>query len=81
MACGVPVVATAVGGMTDIVTKEHDCGLLVEYGNCTELANSLLRLMTDRQLLKRYAEGALRSARADYDLITAAESVLNLYSD
>lgn len=81
MACGVPVVATAVGGMTDIVTKEHDCGLLVEYGNCTELASSLLQLMTDRQLLKRFAEGALRSVKSDYDLISAAESVLRLYNN
>jgi glycosyltransferase involved in cell wall biosynthesis len=80
MACGVPVIATAVGGMTDIVTDAHDCGILVEYGNCTAFASALLKLMNDKQLLKRYAEGALRSAKADYDLISAAESVLRLYN-
>jgi glycosyltransferase involved in cell wall biosynthesis len=46
MCMGVPVVATAAGGVPELVLD--GTGLLVSPGNPKELAGALMRLMTDR---------------------------------
>lgn len=44
-ACGLPVVATRVGGNPDLVRS--DCGVLVPTGEPAQLADALLRLLRD----------------------------------
>ncbi len=51
MAVGLPVVATRVGGMKEIVDPGNT-GFLVEMGNARELCETLLKLLTDDQLCK-----------------------------
>jgi glycosyltransferase involved in cell wall biosynthesis len=46
MACGLPVIATAVGGSLDVVDHGHT-GLLVTPDSPVELAEAIRRLMTD----------------------------------
>ena len=60
MACGVPVVATASPGTREIVDGSN--GLLVERHEPAEVAASLARLLTDRMLHARLADGARSSA-------------------
>ena len=79
MAAGTPVIATRAGGMTDIVTEEHDCGLPVEYGDRAALAGAVEKLMDDPALRARFARGARRTAEREYDLHEAARRVLALY--
>ena len=79
MAAGTPVIATRAGGMTDIVTKEHACGLAVDYGDKTALAGAVMKLMDDPALRQRLAEGARRTAEREYDVREAARRVLKLY--
>jgi len=64
-ACGIPVVASAVGGLREIVS-DGDTGLLVEYGRPQELAHAILRILTDRELAKRLAANARRKAETEY---------------
>ena len=52
MACHVPVVATRVGGMTEIV-EEGKTGILVESGSASELAEAILRTLSDEDLRKK----------------------------
>ena len=54
-----PVVAMSVGGIRDVV-EDGVNGLLVSSDD--ELAEALVRLLTDRQLAERLAAGARRSA-------------------
>jgi glycosyltransferase involved in cell wall biosynthesis len=61
MACGIPVVATAVGGLKEIV-QEGESGLLVPAGDSTALAQALVTLLTNEPLRRRLAQGALRRA-------------------
>jgi glycosyltransferase involved in cell wall biosynthesis len=62
MAYGRPVVATAVGGLTDAV--EHEVtGLLVEPGDATALRRALERLLADAALRRRLGTAARTSAR------------------
>lgn len=55
-----PVVATRVGGIRDLV-EDGANGLLVEPGDTAGLAAALVRLLSDRELAERLAEGAAAS--------------------
>ena len=57
MACQVPVVATGVGGMTEIV-EEGKTGLLVESGSAPELAEAILHILSVEDLMKRMRNAA-----------------------
>jgi glycosyltransferase involved in cell wall biosynthesis len=66
MACGKPVVATRVGGVTDIVT-DRQTGLLVPYGDRAALKNALTSLLGDRTLRREVGEAARRSVGEKFD--------------
>ena len=56
-----PVVGTRVGGIPDLVEDDGN-GLLVEPGDTQALADAIVRVLTDRTLADRLAEGAHASA-------------------
>lgn len=58
-AYGLPVVATPVGGLPDIVKDGEDC-LLFNPGDCEQLAVQLERMITDEELREKI-EGASRN--------------------
>jgi glycosyltransferase involved in cell wall biosynthesis len=78
MACQVPVVATRVGGMTEIVAASR-AGLLVEPGDATALAEAILRLLGDDSLRKRMGEAGRQQAAARYSWERVTEDLLHLY--
>lgn len=57
LACGVPVIASAVGGLREIVT-DGQCGLLVPPGDAAALARALRTLLTDEPLRARLSASA-----------------------
>ncbi|WP_163650194.1 glycosyltransferase [Modicisalibacter sp. 'Wilcox'] len=63
MACEVPVVASRVGGIPDLVT-DGETGLLVEAGDAEALAQALARLHDDNALRRELATGGRRRAEA-----------------
>lgn len=75
MAHGLPVVASAVGGIPDVVTP--DLGLLVPAGDAPALAEALRRLAADPGL--RAAMGV--AARKRYEQLFAPEVVLPVLLD
>jgi len=66
MACGKPVVATRVGGVTDIVT-DRQTGLLVPYGDRAALKNALVSLLGDASLRRELGQAARRSVGEKFD--------------
>ena len=63
MAAGVPVVATAVGGVPEIVA-DGETGLLTPRGDAQALARALETVLADRDLATRLgAEGRARARR------------------
>jgi spore coat protein SA len=61
MACGIPVVATRVGGIPEIAAEGGV--LLVEPNSATELADALQKLVEDKDLRAKVARAGLQSFR------------------
>lgn len=62
LACGVPVVAAAAGGLKEIVV-DGQCGLLVPPGDAASLTRALRLLLSDESLRLRLSAGARVRAR------------------
>jgi len=63
MAAGLPIVATAVGGVPEIVTTEKEA-ILVEKQSPNGLAFAIDRFLKDADLRRRISEGARKAARS-----------------
>jgi glycosyltransferase involved in cell wall biosynthesis len=79
MACGVPVVASAVGGLTDTVVHDRT-GLHVPPRRPDLVAEAAARLLADHGLRKRLGTAGTRRARERYGWDVVAEGSLRVYS-
>jgi glycosyltransferase involved in cell wall biosynthesis len=80
MSCGIPVVATRVGGVPDIV--EHlKTGLLVDRGDVAGLADALTALLSDPLTCARMGEAALAFAREHLDARRTGARLVQLYKE
>jgi len=77
VALGLPIVATAVGGVAEFVTDGSE-GLLVPAGNPEALARALERVVSDADLRHRLASAAERRGD-DFDIARVARTVLSRY--
>jgi glycosyltransferase involved in cell wall biosynthesis len=77
-ACGVPVVATAVGGIPEQL-EEGASGFLVPPGDAPALAERLGRLLVDQELRARMGLRATDIARCRFDLRRQADAYLDWY--
>lgn len=80
MACGLPVVSTAVAGIPELVHDGHT-GLLVEPRDVDGLADRLDLLLADPPLRRRLGEAARRKVVEDFDLRTAARQLAALFEE
>jgi glycosyltransferase involved in cell wall biosynthesis len=78
MAAGVPVVATAVGGVPEIATDELTA-LLAEPRNPASLAHAMQRMLEDSGLRCRLAQNARELAERDYSLEAYRRSVVGIF--
>lgn len=88
MALGVPLVATGVGGLAEVV-EDGVSGLVVPYGDPDPLAVAMERVLTDEPFRDRLAKGGLATARTRFgvdryaremaDILGAAASRPRLY--
>jgi GT2 family glycosyltransferase len=68
-AAGVPVIASDLGGMAEMVVHERN-GLLFEPGNAAHLATQISRLLDERDLLERLRRGIERPMSIEQDAAT-----------
>lgn len=78
MAAGVPVVATDVGGVPEVVEQERT-GLLVPPGNAGALAAALVRLAEDANLRSRMSACARGVVETNFSLEREAQETENVY--
>lgn len=80
MATGKPVVASRVGGITEVIEDGED-GLLVEPRNSDETAEAIMKLIQKRRLANRIGEAALEKIERRYTWDIIAGRYLNLYRE
>ena len=73
---GVPIVASRVGGIPEIITEE--CGILIPPGDAKALAEQLVRLYRSEELRKRLSEKGLEKAE-EYSPELIAKQYLGVY--
>ena len=79
MACGLPVVASDVGGIPDQVA-EGKSGFLVQVGDATGMAERIERLLNDKILRQTMGHHASQRARAEFGISNMMANYLNYYA-
>ena len=80
MAAGLPVVATTVGGIPEIIEHEVN-GLLIPSENPAALSGALLRLLNDEQMRKRLAEAGRERVLARFNFASVLANLRQLYKN
>jgi glycosyltransferase involved in cell wall biosynthesis len=79
MACGVPVVATSVGGNTEIVKNDVN-GYLSNFGDIESISSSVLLILRNRLLRDRLSIECRKLINEKYSLDCMVSSYQNYYS-
>jgi len=79
-ACGVPVVATAVGGIPELI-EDGNTGSLVPQGDSNAMAVRTLEILSNDRLRECMSKNAAEMARRRYNIKRQVESYLNWYVD
>lgn len=80
LACGIPVVATAVGGIPEQI-DDGQTGLLVPAADEHLLAKRIVQLLDDDALRQRLGEAAAATARERFDLVRQVDTYLHWYRE
>jgi glycosyltransferase involved in cell wall biosynthesis len=78
MACEVPIIATSVGGIPDII-KDGRNGLLIPPDDVQALSLALATLLQDRDLADRLGKQARMDVEKFYSLDKMTDRYLELY--
>lgn len=78
MACGVPVVCSAAGGVLEIVDNEKT-GLLYTPGNIEEMSDQVKKILTNPSLRERLRSEALKKVRMEFEWVGQIKKITSLY--
>ena len=78
MACGLPVIATNVGGIPMQVINGKT-GILVELNNVEQLKNAILKLASDKNLREKMGKAGRERVEKEFNWDKSAEELENLY--
>ena len=80
MAAGLPVVASRVGGIPDLV-EDGVNGFLIEPGDVKALSESILRLLTDTELRHSMGAASLQLVGDKHDVRVVARTLVDWYDE
>jgi glycosyltransferase involved in cell wall biosynthesis len=80
LSCRVPVVASAVGGLVDIIEHEST-GLLVDLGDDEGLLAALRRMVQDPGLRQRLGEAGRRRVETAFSVGSMTTGNLSIYRE
>lgn len=80
LSAGLPIVATAVGGLPEVVSREPRAGLLVPPREPEQLARAWESVASDRQLWRALSDGA-RSRAHDFDAQRFVDYLADVYRE
>lgn len=76
----IPVIATNVGGVSEII-KNDETGILIQPENPVELLKSINSLLVDKKLQEKLTENAFKFIYENYSWETLLPKYLNLYEN
>ncbi len=79
-ACGVPVIATKVGGVVDII-QDGVNGILVEPRDPLDLTGALIRLFKKPELAQKLITSARKQVEENFSLKQMAEKTIRIYEE
>lgn len=77
MACGKPVIGTNISGVNEAITPET--GILVPEKSPEEIANAIIKFMSDKNYYISCSQHARQRALNVFDIKCHAENVMNFY--
>ncbi|MFM8474048.1 MAG: glycosyltransferase, partial [Candidatus Kapaibacterium sp.] len=80
MACSVPVIASNVGGIPELVSHGEN-GYVAELGDVSRMARYAVELLTNPKRWTSFSRRARESAVAKYDVDTVVPMYENLYAE
>lgn len=78
MSLGRPCVASATGGIRDIINDQVN-GILTPAGDSSAIANAVLRILNDKHFAKSMSESAKDFVRTRFSIEAMADSMIDLY--
>jgi len=78
MACGLPVIASRIGGVVDVV-EDGRSGILFEPGDVTGLSSAMIKLLKDVELRQRLGAEARKRIVEGFSIDKIADEYINLY--
>ena len=80
MRCGIPVVATRVGGNPEVVV-DGETGYLVKPGDASDFASHVVQLLQNRDLRKNMGEEARKRVEKHFRMSEVASRYIGIYED
>ncbi|MBI4451923.1 glycosyltransferase family 4 protein [Candidatus Woesearchaeota archaeon] len=79
MSCGTPVIGSETGGIKFLINNNEN-GLLVKERNEDELANAIIRILSDSKLSQKLSRNGVQFVKDNYSWETIAKKFDKLYS-
>jgi glycosyltransferase involved in cell wall biosynthesis len=80
MACGLPVIASNVGGIPDII-KDGETGLLVRQKDARSLSDQIIRLLSDDNLRKEVLINGQNLIKAEFSWEIVTDKFIEIYRE
>ena len=81
MAAGLPVIATDMGGNSDIINDEAGCGLLVTYDDPDSMARAMRQFLEDPAFTAACRERALETVREKFEIHKMVKATFDVYEE
>lgn len=79
MSKALPIIATKVGGNTDIVNEQSGNGILVRYKSTVQLAKAMEKMMTKKDFAKECSANSIKSIKENFNIVEKINDTYDLY--
>ena len=80
MICGLPVICSNSGNINDIISGSN-AGICVDPESPREIANAILKLLTDRQYYDYCSQNGIHAVREKYNWTLEERKLIGIYRD